>query len=109
MLQKGDAAIAREETELPDGWEWQHDWDVDLNRAVDEEGWEYTVEATLGGYGPVEKTYHMCRRRRWLRLRKLVKTSEMKEEDVSILWRCGLFEVAEILNELLCLREEKGN
>ena len=45
---------------------------MDLNRAVDEEGWEYCVEATLGGYGPVDKLYHLCRRRRWVRPRTLV-------------------------------------
>ena len=36
-------------------------------------GWEYAVEATHGGYGPVERRYHMSRRRRWVRTRHLVK------------------------------------
>ncbi|KAK2145131.1 hypothetical protein LSH36_700g01069 [Paralvinella palmiformis] len=69
----GDSTTPRDEVELPEGWEWEEDWQIDLNRAVDEYGWEYTVEATMGGYGPVEKTYHMCRRRRWLRSRQLIK------------------------------------
>ena len=45
-------------------------------------GWEYTVEATLGGYGPVEKRYHMCRRRRWVRMRKVVKTVKLQAAEV---------------------------
>ena len=40
-----------------------------MNRAVDEDGYEYCVEATMGGWGPMEKIYHMCRRRRWVRVR----------------------------------------
>ncbi len=35
-------------------------------------GWEYCVEATLASWGAVEKTYHLCRRRRWVRPRSLV-------------------------------------
>ncbi|CAH1784691.1 unnamed protein product [Owenia fusiformis] len=49
--------------------------------AVDEEGWEYTVEATIGGYGPVEKRYHMCRRRRWVRTRTLTADIKTQVED----------------------------
>lgn len=45
-------------------------------------GFEYTVEATMGGYGPVEKTYHLCRRRRWVRNRRLLVELEIEEEDV---------------------------
>lgn len=75
---KGDEMPARDEISLPEDWQWDDDWQVDLNRAVDEEGFEYCVEATLGGYGPVEKTYHLCRRRRWLRNRTLV--ADMKHE-----------------------------
>jgi len=44
-------------------------------------GWEYSVEATLGGYGPVEKAYHLCRRRRLVRLRQLVKPSQAKVDS----------------------------
>ncbi|XP_033126409.1 myoferlin-like isoform X5 [Anneissia japonica] len=68
---RGDATTARDEVTCPEGWVWEDDWCLDVNRAVDEEGWEYCVEATLGNYGPVEKTYHLCRRRRWARNRFL--------------------------------------
>ena len=37
-MQKGDAAAARDEIELPEGWYWDTDWNCDFNRAVDEEG-----------------------------------------------------------------------
>ena len=46
-------------------------------------GWEYTVEASLGGFGPVEKRYHMCRRRRWVRSRKLVVDVKKLKEKVT--------------------------
>ncbi|XP_064602895.1 myoferlin-like isoform X2 [Liolophura sinensis] len=69
---KGDPLPSRMDFQLPEGWKWDDDWQPDLNRAVDEEGWEYCVEATVGGYGPVEKTYHLCRRRRWMRPRTMV-------------------------------------
>jgi hypothetical protein len=35
------------------------------------------VETTLGDFGPVEKRYHMCRRRRWLRTRRLVNVDNL--------------------------------
>lgn len=38
FVQKGDAGTSLREIKLPDGWEWQDDWQIDLNRAVDEEG-----------------------------------------------------------------------
>lgn len=46
-------------------------------------GWEYTVEATLGGYGPVERNYHMCRRRRWVRMRHLLTSVKTQTDLVS--------------------------
>lgn len=52
-------------------------------------GFEYCVEATLGGYGPVEKTYHLCRRRRWLRNRTLV--ADMKHEAKMVKDNCCSF------------------
>lgn len=37
-FQKGDPCPAKEEVPLPGGWKWDDEWQVDLNRAVDEEG-----------------------------------------------------------------------
>ncbi|XP_071169318.1 myoferlin-like isoform X13 [Mytilus edulis] len=78
---KGDPLASRTEIQLPVGWSWEDEWEIDLSRAVDEEGFEYCVEATIGGYGPVEKTYHLCRRRRWVRNRRLVDSSKQKKHD----------------------------
>ncbi|XP_065924822.1 myoferlin isoform X7 [Magallana gigas] len=76
---KGDEMAPKDSVELPPGWVWEDVWQIDLSRAVDEEGWEYCVEATMGGYGPVEKRYHLCRRRRWVRTRKLVEDAKQKK------------------------------
>ncbi|KAL5022080.1 hypothetical protein ScPMuIL_001235 [Solemya velum] len=75
---KGDPLLGKDEIVLAPGWKWDDDWAVDLNRAVDEEGFEYCVEQSIGGYGPVEKTYHLCRRRRWVRPRTLVEDAQRK-------------------------------
>ena len=37
-LQKGDECPSKAETNLPAGWIWEDEWQIDLNRAVDEEG-----------------------------------------------------------------------
>lgn len=74
---------SKDAVNLPPGWVWEDVWEVDLSRAVDEDGWEYCVEATMGGYGPVEKRYHLCRRRRWVRTRKLVEDAKQKKHKVS--------------------------
>ena len=47
-------------------------------------GWEYAVETTVESYVAVEKRYHMARRRRWVRSRNLVKSTE-KEDKVNSL------------------------
>jgi len=86
---RGDAINHRDEIAAPEGWVWEDDWQVDVNRAVDEDGWEYCVEATLGmGWSPAEKTYHLCRRRRWIRSRALMKdpksdAKKAKEEQLA--------------------------
>ena len=36
--QKGDASQSKGEMELPAGWVWEDEWQIDLGRAVDEEG-----------------------------------------------------------------------
>ena len=45
-------------------------------------GFEYAVEMTMGGYGPVCKNYHLCRRRRWVRMRLLVQPKTMQIQEV---------------------------
>ncbi|XP_076439100.1 myoferlin-like [Babylonia areolata] len=80
---KGDKRESLVDIKVPEGWEWLDDWQIDLNRAVDEEGFEYCVEPKVGGYGPVERNYHLFRRRRWVRSRKHVaKTVKLEAKKV---------------------------
>ncbi|MFT7807213.1 myoferlin isoform X3 [Arapaima gigas] len=72
----GEKAPSRTEIECPYGWQWQDDWSVDINRAVDERGWEYGVtippDDKPRSWVPAEKMYHVHRRRRMIRPRKKV-------------------------------------
>jgi hypothetical protein len=66
-------------------------------------GWEFSVEATYGGFGPVEKRYHMCRRRRWVRLRRLVKAVAVPTDQVILaLHKFSSFVVASVNINLFC-------
>nr|XP_045583890.1 myoferlin-like isoform X6 [Procambarus clarkii] len=76
---RGDPSCSRDDIVLPEGWAWRDVWTYDLQRAVDGEGWEYTVESALVGWSPQEKIYHMSRRRRWIRERLLVQKMEKQE------------------------------
>lgn len=42
---------------------------------MDEHGWEYTLST---GYSSVEKNYHLYRRKRWVRRRKLTAAAAAK-------------------------------
>jgi len=53
---------------LPKGWLWGADWEIDRNRAVDSEGWEYAFEFS-GDYHASKKRTDLVRRRRWIRTR----------------------------------------
>ncbi|XP_039189745.1 dysferlin isoform X4 [Crotalus tigris] len=71
----GEKVLPREEMECPLGWKWEDvEWDTDLNRAVDEKGWEYGItlppDHKPKSWVPAEKMYHTNRRRRWVRLRR---------------------------------------
>jgi len=69
-------------------------WHVKLAHIVSSikyAGWEYSVEATLGGYGPVEKAYHLCRRRRLVRMRHLVQPSKAKVDSEEKVPYCFAF------------------
>ncbi|XP_064428635.1 fer-1-like protein 5 [Mirounga angustirostris] len=69
----GEPVEARENVKCPQGWHVKKNWVVELNHAVDSEGWEYGVGIEPSGqprvWNSVEKTYYSCRRRRWVRLR----------------------------------------
>ena len=45
-------------------------------------GWEYCVEAGLGGWVASERNVHMCRRRRWVRTRNRVHDPKVAEKKV---------------------------
>ncbi|CAF1161705.1 unnamed protein product [Rotaria sp. Silwood1] len=78
----GDKVSSKNErTESPPGWEWEDEWTIDTNRAVDEEGFEYCVNQTVSGWCPVEKLFHLNRRRRWYRTRILKKDFNIEEKQ----------------------------
>uniref|UniRef100_A0A8C0JRZ0 Myoferlin n=1 Tax=Canis lupus dingo TaxID=286419 RepID=A0A8C0JRZ0_CANLU len=65
----------RGELTCPPGWEWEDDaWVYDINRAVDEKGWEYGItippDTKPKSWVAAEKMYHTHRRRRLVRKRK---------------------------------------
>ncbi|KAF6103374.1 fer-1 like family member 5 [Phyllostomus discolor] len=69
----GQPVEARENVKCPQGWHVKKNWTVELNHAVDNEGWEYGVGIQPSGlplvWNSVEKTYYSHRRRRWARVR----------------------------------------
>uniref|UniRef100_A0A672J1P0 Dysferlin, limb girdle muscular dystrophy 2B (autosomal recessive) n=1 Tax=Salarias fasciatus TaxID=181472 RepID=A0A672J1P0_SALFA len=71
----GEKAVPKDEVECPPGWVWEEvEWSEDLNRAVDDQGWEYGLtippDRRPKSWVPAEKMYHTNRRRRWIRLRR---------------------------------------
>ncbi|CAL8071098.1 unnamed protein product [Calicophoron daubneyi] len=68
----GEARDAPTELNPPEGWKWDGDWEIDYNRPCDNAGFEYSINAAVGGYTAVEKRFHMYRRRRLTRKRSKV-------------------------------------
>ncbi|XP_054546383.1 myoferlin [Talpa occidentalis] len=71
----GDKTASPGELTCPPGWEWEDDaWTYDINRAVDEKGWEYGItippDNKPKSWVAAEKMYHTHRRRRLVRKRK---------------------------------------
>lgn len=71
----GEKAVPKDEVECPPGWTWEEvEWSEDLNRAVDDQGWEYGItippDRRPKAWVPAEKMYHTNRRRRWIRMRR---------------------------------------
>ncbi|MEE6485663.1 hypothetical protein FKM82_014371 [Ascaphus truei] len=71
----GEKSSSPGEIECPHGWMWEDDaWIYDINRAVDEKGWEYGItippDSKPKSWVAAEKMYHIHRRRRLVRKRK---------------------------------------
>ncbi|CAH2322361.1 myoferlin isoform X3 [Pelobates cultripes] len=71
----GEKTSSPGEITIPPGWMWEDDaWIYDINRAVDEKGWEYGItippDTKPKSWGAAEKMYHTHRRRRLVRQRK---------------------------------------
>uniref|UniRef100_H2LE95 Dysferlin, limb girdle muscular dystrophy 2B (autosomal recessive) n=1 Tax=Oryzias latipes TaxID=8090 RepID=H2LE95_ORYLA len=71
----GEKTLSKDDVECPPGWVWEEvEWSEDLNRAVDDQGWEYGVtippDRRPKSWVPAEKMYHTNRRRRWVRMRR---------------------------------------
>uniref|UniRef100_A0A3Q2GR86 Dysferlin, limb girdle muscular dystrophy 2B (autosomal recessive) n=1 Tax=Cyprinodon variegatus TaxID=28743 RepID=A0A3Q2GR86_CYPVA len=71
----GEKTVPKDEVECPPGWVWEEvEWSEDLNRAVDDQGWEYGItippDRRPKSWVPAEKMYHTNRRRRWIRMRR---------------------------------------
>ncbi|XP_047242007.1 dysferlin isoform X4 [Girardinichthys multiradiatus] len=71
----GEKTVPKDEVECPPGWLWDEvEWSEDLNRAVDDQGWEYGItippDRRPKSWVPAEKMYHTNRRRRWIRMRR---------------------------------------
>ena len=82
ISQDGQDSRSIKDFPVREGWSWtMRDWKVDLDRAVDGDGWEYsTIEGMGGVYVNAAKPLHMTRRRRWYRTRELVDaTMDMKK------------------------------
>ncbi|KAK7910021.1 hypothetical protein WMY93_014705 [Mugilogobius chulae] len=85
----GEKVVPKDEVECPTGWVWEDpEWSEDLNRAVDDQGWEYGItippDRRPKSWVPSEKMYHTNRRRRWIRLRQrdLTKMAALKKQRV---------------------------
>lgn len=71
----GEKSAPPDEIDCPPGWQWESDaWTYDINRAVDEKGWEYGFvmppDNKPKSWSAAEKMYHTRRRRRLMRQRK---------------------------------------
>ncbi|KAJ8365691.1 hypothetical protein SKAU_G00145220 [Synaphobranchus kaupii] len=72
----GEKTLMPGEFECPAGWSWEDSWSFDVNRAVDEQGWEYGItippDDKPRSWVSAEKMYHVHRRKRMIRRRKKV-------------------------------------
>ncbi|XP_068597029.1 myoferlin [Brachionichthys hirsutus] len=76
----GEKTQSPADFDCPPGWTWEDGWSFDINRAVDERGWEYGItippDDKPKSWVAAEKMYHVHRRKRLVRPRR--KTSDQK-------------------------------
>ena len=79
---KEEKELTRDQMEVPEGWLWKDDlpWKVDMGRAVDDQGWEYAIEAGMGNWVPYERNGYLFRRRRWVRLRVRDRNAKVQQK-----------------------------
>uniref|UniRef100_A0ABM5EPS6 Fer-1-like protein 5 n=1 Tax=Pogona vitticeps TaxID=103695 RepID=A0ABM5EPS6_9SAUR len=86
-FKSGAPTPPKEEIVCPQGWIFVEDWKVEVNRAVDDGGWEYGVALPPAefphSWNASEKTYHTHRRRRWLRKRARNLVKENQEQQMT--------------------------
>ncbi|KAM8972365.1 fer-1-like protein 5 [Pelodytes ibericus] len=73
---------SKEEIVCPQGWHFVEEWELKHNRAVDHQGWEYSVGA-LVSWSAAEKTYHTNRRRHWQRKRQRDVKAPISDTEVT--------------------------
>ncbi|KAK9834254.1 hypothetical protein WJX81_000411 [Elliptochloris bilobata] len=71
---------------LPDGWQWEGPWEVEVSRGTDPSGWSYAVDWGGLSYPPppsaaYRKLCDFVRRRHWLRRRRRVLAAEGGDVD----------------------------
>ena len=72
---------APQDIKCPDGWVWKDgDWNVDTNRMVDQDGWEYSNDPeSRDSFQPMERGDSTMKRRRIVRLRiRAIESPELK-------------------------------
>ncbi|XP_041074075.1 dysferlin isoform X4 [Polyodon spathula] len=109
----GEKALPKDDIESPPGWVWvDEEWSKDLNRAVDDGGWEYGItippDRKPKSWVPAEKMYHTNRRRRWVRLRRrdLKQTEALRKQRPGELEREG-WEYASLFGWKFHLKQRK--
>ncbi|TFJ98832.1 basement membrane-specific heparan sulfate proteoglycan core protein-like [Platysternon megacephalum] len=95
----GGAAVSpKEGLVCPKGWHVEEGWRVEVNRAVDEAGWEYGIgippTGTPRSWNAAEKTYHTHRRRRWLRRRCRDLNAQSQEQEIASFLQLDTWEYA---------------
>ena len=59
-------------------------WQIYLNCAVNDGGWQFAIDADEGAWVASERTIHVVRRRRWVRTRE--RLEDLKEEKKVDMW-----------------------